>query len=158
MQTNAKFWLPRNFLHPKKCCYVNFMLLNPCRAFDKIYSWNHTWKKGVMVSLTCFWRVNNSYLRQYLLGLNATVLQVTLEKMLSEYLQNCPRNIEHSSSSKDSFGGMRMAIFSKVTRRTVAFKHWLSKFWLSKFCSLYTDFHKPWHYDCRIMTVGLLQY
>ena len=30
MQTNAKFWLPRNFLHP------NFMLLNPCRAFDKI--------------------------------------------------------------------------------------------------------------------------
>ena len=22
-------------------------------------------------------------------------------------------------------------------------------------CSFYTDFHKPWHYDCRIMTVGL---
>ena len=58
------------------------------------------------------------------MGLNATVLRVTLEKMPSEYLQNCPRNVERSSSSEDSFGGTRMAIFSKVTRRTVAFKHY----------------------------------
>ena len=59
-----------------------------------------------------------------IMGLNATVLRVTLEKMPSEYLQNCPRNVERSSSSEDSFGGTRMAIFSRVTRRTVAFKHY----------------------------------
>ena len=28
------------------------------------------------------------------MGLNATFLRVTLEKMPSEYLQNCPRNVD----------------------------------------------------------------
>ena len=47
------------------------------------------------------------------MGQNATVLRVTLEKMPSECLQNCPWNVERSSSSEDSFGGTRTAFLEE---------------------------------------------
>ena len=47
-------------------------------------------------------------------------LMALARKKPTENLPNCPKQ----SKSKDSFGGTRTAIFSKVTRRTVAFKHY----------------------------------
>ena len=71
------------------------------------------------------------------MGQNATVLRVIREKMPSECLQNCPRNVERSSSSEDSFGGTRTSIFSWITRRTWHFNI-ITRFW--KFCSFFIDF------------------
>ena len=103
------------------------------------------------------------------LGQNATFFRGTLEKMPSKDLQNCPRNVERSSSSEDSLGGTRTAFFSRVTRRMwhlniitqflqilFAFKIYISIFFWS--CYLWhldsTKTHnatvcKPWHFDCR---------
>ena len=104
-----------------------------------------------------------------IMGLNATFLRVTLEKMPSEYLPNCPRNVERSSSSEDSLGGTRTAFFSRVTRRMwhlniitqflqilFAFKIYISIFFWS--CYLWhldstksqnAMVCKLWHFDCR---------
>ena len=97
------------------------------------------------------------------LGLNATVLKVTPEKMPSECLPNCPRNVERSSSSEDSLRGTRTAFSSRVTRRMwhfniitqflpilFAFKINISIFFLS--CYLWhSDITKIncRHFDCK---------
>ena len=65
-----------------------------------------------------------------IMGYNATVFRVTLEKMPSECLQNCPRNGERSSSSEDSFGGTRTAFVpeSRGERGIMTLLHGFCKF------------------------------
>ena len=59
-----------------------------------------------------------SWGRRGILGYNATVLRVTLEKMLSECLQNCPRNVDCAAVEfRGQFWRHEDGIFSRVTRR-----------------------------------------
>ena len=65
-----------------------------------------------------------------ILGQNATFYRGTLEKMPSKDLQNCPRNVERSSSSEDSFGGPRTASFPESQGKRWHFNiiPWLCRF------------------------------
>ena len=83
---------------------------------------------------TAFWitlESNTFYNRKKsILGQNATFFRGTLEKMPSKDLQNCPRNVERSSSSEDSFGGPRTASFPESQGKRWHFNiiPWLCRF------------------------------
>ena len=81
--------------------------------------------------LWVLWSLSSRLARQEsTLGQNATFFRGTLEKMPSKDLQNCPRNVERSSSSEDSFGGPRTASFPESQGKRWHFNiiPWLCRF------------------------------
>ena len=71
-------------------------------------------KKGLKAKISEFTRPGPNY--KMLWDKITRMLEGPWKKCPPECLQNCPRNVERSSSSEDSFGGTRADIFGRGPR------------------------------------------